>query len=83
MGENTSDVHTQRCSSVKESIKQLFGQKVANDIFEINHKDDKLKFNVDVYITSPNYRSKKSSFILFINSEYLRYMLRGLFSLSC
>jgi DNA mismatch repair protein MLH1 len=69
MGENTSDVHTQRCSSVKESIKQLFGQKVANDIFEINHKDDKLKFNVDVYITSPNYRSKKSSFILFINNR--------------
>ncbi len=69
MGENTSDVHTQRCSTMKESIKQLFGPKVANDIFEINYKDDKLKFTVDAYVTSPNYRSKKSSFILFINSE--------------
>jgi DNA mismatch repair protein MLH1 len=69
MGENTADVHTQQVASVKDNIRVLFGNKVTNELIEIDFNDDqKLKFSVKGYLTNPNYKSKKSVFILFINS---------------
>jgi hypothetical protein len=80
MGENTADVHTQRTNSVKDNIRVLFGSKVANELIEINFKDDqKLKFTLKAYITNPNYKSKKNTFILFINSKRLSSSIFFLF----
>ncbi len=35
----------------------------------MTYRDDQYKFDVEAYITNPNYNMKKNIFILFINSK--------------
>lgn len=40
------------------------------ELLEVNHKDERLAFNVHGFVSNANYSAKKSTFLLFINRTY-------------
>jgi DNA mismatch repair ATPase MutL len=66
--ETATAVHTQKGASKVDCIRALHGHEVAKNLIHITHKDEKLKIDIDCYVTNPNYNKKKSEFLLFINS---------------
>ena len=71
-GEPASDVQTPGGSAI-DTFKVLFGNALAREILEVEHQDPKWEFEMKAMITNPNYNRKKGTFILFINSEFLRF----------
>ncbi|KIK70163.1 hypothetical protein GYMLUDRAFT_34643 [Collybiopsis luxurians FD-317 M1] len=71
-GSNSPDLSTPSASSVKNAIKMLYGHNIEKDLLhtsvEENAKDEE-SWSSEIYFTNANYQSKKTIFLLFINSR--------------
>jgi hypothetical protein len=62
-------VTTQAKANIQDNIRTIHGSVVANELIQITlAKDAILGFEATGYITNANYHSKKTTFLLFINS---------------
>ncbi|GAB6026799.1 DNA mismatch repair protein [Chamberlinius hualienensis] len=68
-GETVSDVKTTSNSSTVENIKMLFGIDKNKELLDINNNDEMLQFKLNGYISSADFTSKRTIFILFINNR--------------
>lgn len=71
-GSASPDISTSSGSSVKQAIRQLYGQTIANELLETkisSSQDDGAEesWSAEIYFTSPTYQAKKMVFLLFIN----------------
>jgi len=74
-GDNSADVRTSVGASVVDNIKAIFGAAIAREVIEVQCKDDRLKFELDGYVTNANYSSKKLVVLLFINHRLVESSL--------
>eukprot|EP01105_Mastigella_eilhardi_P016950 TRINITY_DN3891_c0_g1_i1.p1 TRINITY_DN3891_c0_g1~~TRINITY_DN3891_c0_g1_i1.p1 ORF type:complete len:554 (+),score=148.17 TRINITY_DN3891_c0_g1_i1:202-1662(+) len=66
-GENQSEVHTVRGTTLEDNIRLMFGHNVARELLPFKCTDEKLGFVAEGHISNANYSMKKTTFILFIN----------------
>ncbi len=65
MGSSQSDVHSTKASQL-DTIRAIYGNALATELVEFSHSQ--ADYNVNGWISNPNYSLKKREFILFINS---------------
>jgi len=62
-------VTTQAKATIQDNIRTIHSSAVANELIQVTiPKDTILGFELSGYITNANYHSKKTTFLLFINS---------------
>ncbi|XP_071818639.1 DNA mismatch repair protein Mlh1-like isoform X2 [Apostichopus japonicus] len=84
-GQSSCDLRTTPAASVVDNIRTVFGPTVARELLEVDHKNDKLNFQVKGYISHANYSVKKCVLLLFINhrlvdSSSLRKAIEAVYS---
>jgi DNA mismatch repair protein MLH1 len=68
-GDISAGVTTQAKSSVQDNIRTIYGSAIANELVPLTiSRDPALHFELSGYITNSNYHTKKTTFLLFINS---------------
>ena len=65
MGSSQSDVHSTKSSQL-DTIRAIYGNALATELVEFHHSQ--ADYNVNGWISNPNYSLKKREFILFINN---------------
>lgn len=68
-GESGTLLFTSEKSSVEDNISTIFGHSITKELIHTSYQDDQYKYNVKIWMTNANFNSKKSVFILFINSN--------------
>jgi DNA mismatch repair protein MLH1 len=69
-GDISAGVTTQAKASVQDNIRTIYGSSIANELIPLTvQKDPLFAFQVSGYITNSNYHTKKTTFLLFINSS--------------
>lgn len=69
-GENTTDVHTAKGATVPDNIKVLYGHAVSRELIHAETKDETYGLtDFRAWFTNPNFNLKKTTFIIFINSN--------------
>ncbi|KAL9645144.1 hypothetical protein ABK040_002347 [Willaertia magna] len=68
-GESKPIIHTSINSDTIHNIKTLYGSKISKEILEMDHKHEKLEYNIHAFFTNVNFSSKEKQFILFINKR--------------
>lgn len=66
-GESAMSISTPSNASTIDSIRQIHGSAVANELVEFNTSSDKWGFKASGWATNANYNVKKTTFLLFIN----------------
>lgn len=66
-GESAIGISTPSNASTAESIRQIHGSSVANELVEYSISNDKLGFKASGWATNANYHVKKTMLFLFIN----------------
>lgn len=66
-GESAMSISTPSDSSTIDSIRQIHGSAVANELVEFNTSSEKWGFKASGWATNANYNVKKTTFLLFIN----------------
>lgn len=66
-GESGIGISTPSNASTVDSIRQIHGSSVANELVEYNVSNDKLGFTASGWATNANYHVKKTMLFLFIN----------------
>lgn len=66
-GESAMSISTPSNASTIDSIRQIHGSAVANELVEFNTGSDKWGFKASGWATNANYNVKKTTFMLFIN----------------
>ncbi len=72
-GENIHAVSTTSKHTLIDSIRQIYGTAIANELLSFATEDDSLKMKASGLVTNPNYHVKKMSLLLFINRELSDY----------
>ncbi|KAK9066815.1 hypothetical protein SSX86_014138 [Deinandra increscens subsp. villosa] len=73
-GASTADVHTVAMSSRLDAIRSVYGVSVARNLIKVEASDANSSssiFEMDGFISDPNYSAKKTTMVLFINGLYL------------
>jgi DNA mismatch repair protein MLH1 len=73
-GVTMTDVQTSTGASTVDNVRILFGPKLARELLHVTANDETYHFELDAYVSNPNYNMKKSNFILFINRMLLDQM---------
>ena len=66
-GESAMSIATPSNASVIDSIRQIHGSAVANELIEFGVNDDKWGFKASGWTSNANYHVKKTAILLFIN----------------
>lgn len=66
-GESATSISTPSSASTVDSIRQIHGTSVANELVEYSVSNDKLGFTASGWATNANYHVKKTMLFLFIN----------------
>lgn len=66
-GDSSLSLSTPKDASTIDSIRQIHGSAVANELIPFSVADDKWGFTASGYTTNANYHVKKTTFLLFIN----------------
>lgn len=69
-GNSPLDVCTQASSSVLDNISLLFGRGIADELLQVDVRNEQFQFELQAWVTNANYSMKKGSFMFFINSKY-------------
>jgi DNA mismatch repair protein MLH1 len=70
---------TQAKASVQDNIRTIYGSAIANELIPLTiPRDPVLHFDLSGYITNSNYHTKKTTFLLFINSTSPHFALMRL-----
>lgn len=83
-GENSTDVHTAKGATVPDNIKVLYGHAVSRELIHAETKDETYGLtDFRAWFTNPNFNLKKTTFIIFINSNqhtsYLSFLFHSSF----
>ena len=66
-GDSSLSLSTPKGASTVDSIRQIHGSAVANELISFSVADDKWGFTASGYTTNANYHVKKTTLLLFIN----------------
>ncbi|VBB83941.1 Putative DNA mismatch repair protein Mlh1 [Podospora comata] len=68
-GESSKGISVSPTASCLDRIRQIYGASVANELTEFETKDDQWGFKAKGLATNANYRTKKTTLLLFINNR--------------
>lgn len=66
-GESASSISTPANASTVDSIRQIHGSAIANELIDVQVSDDKWGFKASGWTSNANYHVKKTTLLLFIN----------------
>ena len=66
-GESVTGISTPSNATTVDSIRQIHGSSIANELIEFNVSDEKWGFKASGWTTNANYHVKKTMLLLFIN----------------
>ena len=66
-GESATGISTPSNASIVDSVRQIHGSAVANELINFEVSSDKWGFKASAWISNANYHAKKTTILLFIN----------------
>ncbi|KAI8384686.1 putative DNA mismatch repair protein mlh1 [Radiomyces spectabilis] len=84
-GTTAADIQTISSASTVDTIRQIYGSSVANELLPVEREFPELEFKMSAYVSNANYSTKRMTLLLFINnraveSSSIKKMIEGVYA---